>query len=372
MGATQRTGSGQRVLASGKLRKVRAFNTLRGAVLRCVGYLTVCLLQVPSLRAQEERATAVLRYERGPELEGCQSDASLRRSVAAHLGYDPFRGTRGIVVDASIERAAPGLVAHVQAKGEDGAPLGKRELRSERGDCVELSRALALAISVAIDPFVLSRVQTPSDAPIASEPEPLAEPVETQTPAKRSDELEAEASTESTPVPNGDSKDRERRPYLSLDASLGWGFVPAPRGALSGGVYWPLMSMLTVQAELRVDLPASDDGPRGGSVTASLAGARVHACAAGDRWGVCLGTAQSLLFASGTGVDDTESAQRFVPAAAALAYLHLWRGPRWLVQARIGADVPLKRVSLDINGESAFRSARVAPYGGLGLGFPWP
>jgi hypothetical protein len=320
--------------------------------------------------AQEQRAT--LQVERGPRLRGCPSDASLARAVAARLGYDPFQGGVGIAVRAHIEARGRGLTASVEARAEDGALLGRRELSSEHGDCEELARALALAISVAIDPFVLTR----SDAEVV-EPAPRLEAVEGALSPPPYESSSPAVAPIVPPAPAAPPRASARAPAsphlaLTLDVLVGYGAVPSvrPAGALS--LWWRASSRLGLEAELRYDGPGEAAGARGGAVRASAVSGRVYLCAGPTLWGLCAGSAQGLLLASGSGVDRPARAVGWVPAASAFFYVSWPRWPRHLLQLRVGADTPLRRVALEVNSVDAWSTPRVCVWGGVGFGFRVP
>ncbi len=302
-------------------------------------------------------------YERGAELLGCPSKASLTRAVSARLGYDPFQSNAGIEVRARIERHGEGLLASVDARGEDGAFLGHRELGSEHGDCEELSRALALAISVAIDPFALTRSEAEAVAPPPS-PAP-AEPAHSET---------VPLAPVVPPAPPVAAAIDPAPPALALtlDALVGYGGVPSvrPAGALS--LWWRASLLLSLEGELRYDAPGTAAGAQGGHVQASAVSGRVVLCAGPEIWGFCAGSAQGLLVASGSGVDRPARRVGWVPAASAFLYARLLRWPRHFLQLRAGVDTPLRRAALEVNRVDAWTTPRLAVWGGVGFGFRVP
>lgn len=109
-------------------------------------------------------ASARLRYERGAGTEGCPDEEALRNSVAARLGYDPFAEDAARTVRAKVESASGERVATVKLEAADGRILGERRLTSRAANCSELAAAMELAITIAIDPLVLTR-PTPTPPP---------------------------------------------------------------------------------------------------------------------------------------------------------------------------------------------------------------
>ncbi len=120
-------------------------------------------------------APARLDELRLPGAESCPPPSALRDAILVHLGYDPFSEPAERVVVVRLQPEEGGLVAHLTLSDENGVLLGERVVASSSGDCRELSDALALAISIALDPVSAGRpiVQRPSTLP-ATELEPVA------------------------------------------------------------------------------------------------------------------------------------------------------------------------------------------------------
>lgn len=111
--------------------------------------LGVC---VPS--AAHASPSARIVYQRGAGAERCPDEAVLRATVAARLGYDPFRDEDERTVRARVTRPMGGpFRADLELVDRDGASQGKRQLISQSGECDELFLAMTLAIGIAIDPL---------------------------------------------------------------------------------------------------------------------------------------------------------------------------------------------------------------------------
>jgi len=72
--------------------------------------------------------------------------------VIARLGYDPFSATASRVVLTTVEQNGDELRARVDLANAEGSVQGVRELNAPAVDCTSLMRAVALSISIAIDP----------------------------------------------------------------------------------------------------------------------------------------------------------------------------------------------------------------------------
>lgn len=128
---------------------------------------------------------ARLEYALGPGAQECPSAEMMRSAVAARLGFMPFTD----IADRTLR-----VRLFSPAQATDGAPhphahkvvlvaevlllegderVGERRLESETADCTELSRALELAMAVAVDPLSLTRPPPPKPPPPPPECPPL-------------------------------------------------------------------------------------------------------------------------------------------------------------------------------------------------------
>lgn len=246
------------------------------------------------------RGSAQLRYTREVTDESCPDDAALRRMVAAQLGYDPFEDAATMRVDASILRKANRLHGRVTV-WRDGALAGERALDAAK-DCDALATALAVTISVAIDPMGASR-PAPAPAPPAPVPPPPtpASPPASPTSPPAAPASAASADTGRAVEPSTDSSDPgppapATRPSfrVTLAPLLSVGIAPAVAPGISASVggRW---SFFSIAAEGRLDLPASAPLSIGGEVSTSVALATLVPCIHVSRWvGCALGSFGSM------------------------------------------------------------------------------
>src|SRR5262249_18357643 len=94
---------------------------------------------------------------------------------AARLGYDPFFPWAKVTVVAHVRREGGVYRAEVTLVDEQGVSRGTRELSSQGDDCTPLVGALALGISLALDPLSLPGKPSAPEPP-ANAPEAPAEP----------------------------------------------------------------------------------------------------------------------------------------------------------------------------------------------------
>ena len=103
--------------------------------------------------------SARLVYSRTTDASTCSDEQGLRQAVARRLGYDPFVAGSMNTVVAELRSDGDGLRARVYVIREGNSAGGLRELSSPSRDCTELLGAVALAISIAVDPDALDRVE---------------------------------------------------------------------------------------------------------------------------------------------------------------------------------------------------------------------
>ena len=159
---------------------------------RRIGALHVATLALTIARASAAFPTSRLVYARSPGAEGCPEQTEVRSAVATRLGYDPFFPSSDKTIVARITAQGSTLKGEVELVDEHGVEVGKRDFTGEAGKCDELVRAMALSISIAIDPkSAETYAQGPTDE--------SASPNEPETPA--SPEPEA-VSPASAPTPS--------------------------------------------------------------------------------------------------------------------------------------------------------------------------
>ena len=236
--------------------------------------------------------SARLVYVREKGAEDCPDEAALRAAVAARLGYDPFLPAASATLFAEIWRAPGAYRARVKLVDEDNVVRGARELEHTGPHCSDLVDAMALTMSIAIDPRSLI-------APVAPEaPAPLPVPVPVPVPAPAPD-----------PVPDRPpAPPAPRAPthlFAALTPTTTLGAAPAAAVGIVGSV--GLQSRpFSIALEARGDLPASRDVPLG-TVSTSLLAATVAPCfARGIVMACALGTVGRLL-GEARGIRDPRS-----------------------------------------------------------------
>jgi hypothetical protein len=177
---------------------------------------------------------------RGPATETCPPESDLRDAVAARLGYDPFFTWARDTLFVEVAAEPPGgFVARVKLVDGDNTVRGERELHARKA-CADLVPALALTISLAIDPTAGEGKAPPPDAPPRERP------------------VDLDASTEATvPSPPPDVPSVEPTP--AEPAGLRWALGVGMLGALGAA---PAANVgLSVFGEARYRWASVGSGP---------------------------------------------------------------------------------------------------------------
>jgi hypothetical protein len=224
-------------------------------------------------------AAAKLTYVREPGAERCDDEATLRAAVAARVGYDLFFPWAPKTVVVDVARTTPrGYRSTVQIVDEDGLVLGARHLQTSSDDCADLTRALALTISIAVDDRTLEYIPVRKASP--PPPAPTSPPVDSAPPPPVDSAPPPPVGTAPPPPPAPPS-----RPASLVDHSrasspespfVAW-LTPtvaarvAPAVAAGAEIDASLRyAGLSVAMDARADLPASVALNRGGRVATWL------------------------------------------------------------------------------------------------------
>ncbi|MEA2753384.1 MAG: hypothetical protein QOI41_7527 [Myxococcales bacterium] len=315
--------------------------------------------------------TSRLVYVRASGAESCPDDTEMRRAVATRLGYDPFRPIASTTLTAEIRREKGVFRGRVRLVDEAGVERGARDLESRADDCRELTTAMALSMSIAIDPLSLTRPAgtaesspPPTDEPAISDA-PHAEP---DAPVTAPPGAPSSASAD-RPAPSLDTRDETRDPArFVLGAGVHVAFGIAPAAAVGFRISTEVATRrYAIALEGRFDLPSSSDTAEGGRVRTSLAGGAIVPCVR-----VPLAWACGVLLVARVAAESVD-----VTSPRSDGFLFLGAGAR-LVTAiplpesfslRIGGDVLAHPVpfELTVNGRSVHRSSTVSALAGIAL-----
>jgi hypothetical protein len=340
-------------------------------------FLTIALC-VAQARAAPGDATR-LDYARGDHAASCPDREALQAAVVKRLGYDPFFPVARQTIVVAILDGEAGLRAEMRLVDADGIIRGSRELRESRGHCDELVAALALAISIALDPSAALGEEPTGAGPAATAQATKA--TESQSDPPGGGENQASESAPATPVAPAGSAKKHREPPTQTEPSR------YPRGTPVGlrasgfsslGVAPALAAGVRVGVSVRHDwfalavefadqLAASRTAAGGGSVIGSLAEGTLATCFAPNALAACALLSIGSLRSEGRDVPQPVNQRSLYGAIGARVEL----SPRLFDQLHLlmNADAlkSLTPITLRLRGEDVWHTPFISLAASLGL-----
>ena len=273
-----------------------------------------------------ERRQVVLDYVLEDGAGGCPGRGALTRGVKGLLGYDPFvEDGQGRVL---VRLSAQGLrhVATLRVSSPEGEFGGERRVEARVRACDEMIDAIALTVSLALDPEAVERVKRPRRSSAWTERRRPRRGSVSSPPSTRAAPPEAEA--EGAPLEPW---------WLGVSGGLSGGATPAlaPRVGASARYAQPWWSM---GAELHVDIPLQHEVVDG-AISGQCLTLTLSACLRWRWLSGCLLARGGVLMLSG---HDYPDAQRAV-------------APYGAGGARLGFETPLNEgLSLALNADVEF------------------
>lgn len=284
--------------------------------------------------------TSKLVYARAPGTETCPDETAFRATVAARTGYDPFFPFAKRTVVTRLDVADRQYRARMEILDARGRLVGEKTFVSTDGDCDELMRTLALAVSLAIDVADEPGAPEPEAPPPEAKVEARDEPPPPLVVAVPSDDanLRMDPDRATTGAP------RRARPVwtASLDTrgSLGLGPGPSVGVAVGGGVRGKGWS---AGLEGRWDVGTKGAVGSNADVAISVLAGAANACAhVGAAFG-CAVASIGRASASSSGITRPASDDALFLAGGARVGAELAMGPRWALRGSLElAAAPLR------------------------------
>jgi len=307
--------------------------------------LRTALAEVPRPRVR-------LHYE--VDAPSCSTKGAMEAAVRERLGYDPFDATSLQEVRASLRRADGRLTAAVSIRGADGVLRVREPLTSSGSDCTEIAAALALAISIAIDPLTFVRAPPPP----ASTPEVLRPHV---LPRASEETLLPSAKPEPVlPAPRADAP--AYRAGAGIVGSVG--SLPSPAwGPLIWGAF--TFGRFGLEADGRYELPVSAPGPNGGVVRASRFTGTLAPCFGVSFVSLCGLASAGALFGEGRDVDVPATDTTWIASLGGRIGVALPARGVWRARVHIDGSAPLAPTRLRITNAEAWTTPPVVVVAGL-------
>jgi hypothetical protein len=318
-----------------------------GAALACLAWLV--LMFSPVARASEPSGNLYKLVTRGWR-RSCPSSAWLRSEIVRQLGWDPFRENADKMVSVTLAADDNGLGGVVELVGPSGELLGRREIASSRRRCLELSKALALVVTLALDERARS-----SGAPVEAPGAPSS-PVAT---------IASEAYRPPTKPPSGLRWSMGLGGVLALGSGPGWGIG----GLIAGEARWPRWSI----GLEGVGSGLTGAAVSGGSVSASIWSATAAGCARRllglELLGACGLVTVGDEQARGTGYPGEHSADGLFLAAGGRALATLVAVDPFSLLAQVDVLVPLRLAHFTIGGNDLWQAPLIEGSAGLRASF---
>lgn len=309
------------------------------------------------------RASSKLVYARGDGAASCPTEAELRESVAARLGYDPFSTDATTTTRVTLWRDGGKLVARIERADQDGATTGARSLDSEANDCAELASATTFAVAIALDPTSFARpsaVPAPPTAQVTTPPPP--------PPPLPSPPPPPPAPAPPPAVPPAPPPERREGTSFFFGAAGHAAFLAAPSVAPGLAAHAGFRhGAFSLQGEGRFDLPVEGAAERGaGTVESALVLGELVPCGHLGPAGFCGVVAMGALRGKGDDVARPRTDTTFFFALGPRAEAE-WRplGPLGLfAYGEVLANAT--RTTLELDGVEAYQTPLISVLLGLG------
>ena len=297
--------------------------------------------------------SARLVYERDASAATCPDEAALRAAVNKLVGTDPFDDAATKVISCRVEMIRHTLRARIDVDDGTGRPTSARELVSKRDDCQELAEAVALALSIAINPLTLAARTNPdpTTAPTSrTEPAPPAGPV-------------APVPAVSAPLAPAPSRSLQLRVGARADAAAGLDPGIAYGGALNLGLQ---RRQLSAGLELRVLAPSSLSVGRG-SLRVWQWSVLLAPCAHRSGFLACLVGSAGMVYGRGEGfVIDDQSSSPTASAGLRGGWEYPLLGDKLRLAVTLDVLAALTRTHFALGGAEAWTTRRVGAALGVG------
>jgi hypothetical protein len=294
--------------------------------------------------------------------ERCADEGQLRQAVAARVGYDLFFPWAQKTVVVEVRAAKPsGYRGVVQIVDDHGLILGQRSLDSRGDDCADLIRALALAISIAVDDRSLEYIPPQADPPVAADPPPSSDSAPLPLPPAPAVAGPVDAPSQET-APSPLSFSAWVTPFVTFDSA------PSPAlGAEAEAV--ARFGNASLGLGIRADAPASSSVPQGANVSTWLAAVTVAPCLRGPvGTSVCGLAAAGWFGAQGQVASPNRDGEIFAAAGGRVGF-DAPLGRRLVFVSHVDALAALTRFDVKVSGAPVFRVPPISVAVGAGLGW---
>ena len=365
-----------------------------------------------------------LMYKIEGTVRRCWNEGEFRRSVAQHVGYDPFRDSAAVQVSVRVGGSTRAVDGQVEWRNANGVGMGERRFVAKDGNCLRLLTEMSFATGLQIE-LLRPKASTGEGAPasasegrVSAAGEAAAYAIGSASastagvgmvasgpaaalangPSKTSSgpslpsppsALAAAESPPSTSVPGSDhpTSEKERRPtseatleaepdtarastrwpmWLGLGPALALGIAPSVTG--SARLFFGVRRRdLSLELGAEGSYPSTERQWDGTGFHQSLVGASAAVCGHQHVLSACVLGKASQVRVSGFGVDSTRSPTGFV-AQAGLRFAASWAlGGAWSATAHLDALGLLTPYTVALNKVGVWDMPRLGALAGIDL-----
>jgi hypothetical protein len=300
---------------------------------------------------------ARLVFTRGAGTESCPSEAQVREAVRDRLGYDPFNSYAASTMLVEVT-ANGGYRAHLKLVDQDNGVHGDRVLEAKT-DCGELMNAMALTISIAIDPESVTRTGPPEGSP------PVERPVSNLP--SLSNGPEAPPPEDPEPVRKEAKPTEPMKLAVALSPLISVGSAP---GVAFGGALGvdAQRGWLVLGVEGRLDAPASRDVSLGRVESWLVAGSLFAGVRVSWFYAAAVGSLGRLAATSEDVAASRDSSALYAGAGARVG-VGIPLSERLELRGRLEFLATLVRHRLEISQEKAYEYPVASGNVGIGLAY---
>ncbi len=240
----------------------------------------------------------------------CIKPIVIRRGVKNMLGYSPFRGSAKRIIEIQWKVDGDVIRAQIRLIDDHGKATGIRYLQAYRHECQDLSQALVLAISLAIDPLVVT-LRAEKNASLSKQPA-------IKHASSKKDMLPKNRGTgKSSPPPETRAKHPGLFAKSHMGVKVGGAITVGSSPSVAFGLRlqtvlrWPIISFAL---EGQVDFPSTLEVP-GGHIQSFLAGGSLLGCGHFRRFFGCGEFALAAIW--GAGKELSQARHTILPYSAA-------------------------------------------------------
>lgn len=334
----------------------------------CVGALCLSLLHPATAWAKPAAFFVALDYQPVPNCPGAEQ---LEAAVVARLGYDPFVEDAPHHVSVLVSPKANSLEGRIEWHDADGQWAGDQSFSMASGDCVRLTRTMALALAVQIQLLRDLRATAASDSeqtsdakssPKSAAEAPRAKPSNESTSPSSSSESPDASAVRSTAKPGASPVFA-----LGLGAAVGFGMAPDPLvlGRIFGQLSW---QRATIQLAVNASLPSTFRRADGAGVSEQLLLLSIAGCEAFGRWNACLVVDAGSVSLAGKDIDNPTATHLPFVDVGLRAGFNQPLGQRAFINAHADGLVVLTRWTANLDDVPVWTTPRFSAAVGMDIG----